>query len=161
MLYLPHTKFILTFLCPHSVFSYHCLNTYYDVTVVFSLAQCVALGSNHSQIRMKRAWVIKSFAMEEESPGPFPYILGTVSTIFLLEHSAKKELYCARIIGQTGNGMKGDCGTQVKVSHCTVTVNGLLGFFSCKNTLILIELSVRSLLDFTLMCILHLYIHTL
>jgi len=29
--------------------------------------------------RQKRAWIIDSFTIEEENPGPFPYILGKVS----------------------------------------------------------------------------------
>ncbi|XP_026100389.1 cadherin-like protein 26 [Carassius auratus] len=38
------------------------------------------------KIRQKRAWIIDSFSIEEEHPGPFPYILGKVSidTFYLL-----------------------------------------------------------------------------
>uniref|UniRef100_A0AAR2JBR8 Cadherin-like protein 26 n=1 Tax=Pygocentrus nattereri TaxID=42514 RepID=A0AAR2JBR8_PYGNA len=32
----------------------------------------------HSRIRQKRAWIIDSFNIEEENPGPFPYLLGTI-----------------------------------------------------------------------------------
>ncbi|KAI4873636.1 hypothetical protein NFI96_031468, partial [Prochilodus magdalenae] len=32
----------------------------------------------HSRIREKRAWIIDSFDIEEESPGPFPYLLGKI-----------------------------------------------------------------------------------
>ncbi|KAF5906424.1 cadherin-like protein 26, partial [Clarias magur] len=38
---------------------------------------CVATISAQSKIRQKRAWIIDSFTIEEESPGPFPYSLGT------------------------------------------------------------------------------------
>lgn len=31
------------------------------------------------RIRQKRAWIIDSFSIEEENPGPFPYTLGRVS----------------------------------------------------------------------------------
>lgn len=33
------------------------------------------------KIREKRAWIIDSFSIEEENPGPFPYKLGKVSRV--------------------------------------------------------------------------------
>lgn len=38
-----------------------------------------ATGSEHLS-RHKRTWIIDSFSMEEEQPGPFPYVLGKVRT---------------------------------------------------------------------------------
>lgn len=36
-------------------------------------ATCTELLSRH-----RRAWIIDSFTIEEENPGPFPYVLGQV-----------------------------------------------------------------------------------
>ncbi len=38
---------------------------------------CTDIG----RIRQKRAWIIDSFTIEEEYPGPFPYVIGRVSGI--------------------------------------------------------------------------------
>ncbi|XP_060793187.1 cadherin-like protein 26 isoform X3 [Neoarius graeffei] len=40
---------------------------------------CVVAVSGHSKIRQKRDWILDSFTIEEESPGPFPYSLGIIN----------------------------------------------------------------------------------
>lgn len=45
-------------------------------------SQCVVAVAANSKIRQKRTWIIDSFSLEEESPGPFPYVLGVVSIVF-------------------------------------------------------------------------------
>ncbi|XP_066529137.1 cadherin-like protein 26 isoform X2 [Hoplias malabaricus] len=47
-------------------------------TLVLSLCICTAEAAGSKRIREKRAWIIDSFNIEEESPGPFPYLLGTI-----------------------------------------------------------------------------------
>ncbi|XP_060794665.1 cadherin-4-like isoform X2 [Neoarius graeffei] len=54
--------------------------------------KCIIAVSAHSKIRQKRAWIIDSFAIDEESPGPFPYSLGII-------HLEKKYLLNFRLIG--------------------------------------------------------------
>ncbi|KAF5906423.1 cadherin-like protein 26, partial [Clarias magur] len=44
------------------------------ILILFTVA-----ASAHSKIRQKRTWIIDSFTIEEESPGPFPYPLGVIS----------------------------------------------------------------------------------
>ncbi|XP_026800887.3 cadherin-like protein 26 [Pangasianodon hypophthalmus] len=39
----------------------------------------IGIISTHSKIRQKRTWIIDSFTIEEENPGPHPYILGTIN----------------------------------------------------------------------------------
>ncbi|KAI5612091.1 cadherin-like protein 26 isoform X1 [Silurus asotus] len=46
---------------------------------VLMLTVAVAAVSVHSKSRHKRTWIIDSFTIEEESPGPFPYSLGTIT----------------------------------------------------------------------------------
>ncbi|KAK2825589.1 hypothetical protein Q7C36_019516 [Tachysurus vachellii] len=48
-------------------------------TFMLILTLCVAAVSAYSKIRQKRTWIIDSFTIEEESPGPFPYVLGTIN----------------------------------------------------------------------------------
>ncbi|MCJ8741383.1 hypothetical protein PDJAM_G00070000, partial [Pangasius djambal] len=49
-------------------------------TIMISLFMtCIGIISTHSKIRQKRAWIIDSFSIEEENPGPFPYTLGTIN----------------------------------------------------------------------------------
>ncbi|XP_036447122.1 cadherin-like protein 26 [Colossoma macropomum] len=48
------------------------------LTLALFLAVCICSVAVHSRIRQKRAWVIDSFSIEEENPGPFPYLLGTI-----------------------------------------------------------------------------------
>ncbi|XP_046724878.1 cadherin-like protein 26 isoform X2 [Silurus meridionalis] len=40
---------------------------------------CIVIISTQSKIRKKRAWIIDSLTIEEENPGPFPYILDTIN----------------------------------------------------------------------------------
>ncbi|XP_076875039.1 cadherin-like protein 26 [Brachyhypopomus gauderio] len=47
------------------------------ISAVLTLSVCV-VGVLSTQIRQKRAWIIDSFSIEEEHPGPFPYPLGTI-----------------------------------------------------------------------------------
>ncbi|KAF4077894.1 hypothetical protein AMELA_G00193250 [Ameiurus melas] len=48
-------------------------------TFTLILTLCVVAVSAQSKIRQKRTWIIDSFTLEEESPGPFPYALGTIN----------------------------------------------------------------------------------
>ncbi|XP_036447382.1 cadherin-like protein 26 [Colossoma macropomum] len=48
------------------------------LTLALFLAVCICSVAVHSRIRQKRAWIIDSFNIEEENPGPFPYLLGTI-----------------------------------------------------------------------------------
>ncbi|KAF4077893.1 hypothetical protein AMELA_G00193240 [Ameiurus melas] len=48
-------------------------------SMVIFFMTCVVMVSAQSKFRQKRAWIIDSFTIEEESPGPFPYILGTIN----------------------------------------------------------------------------------
>uniref|UniRef100_W5M7K1 Cadherin-like protein 26 n=1 Tax=Lepisosteus oculatus TaxID=7918 RepID=W5M7K1_LEPOC len=45
---------------------------------VLLLAAIDATDSKNIHSRQKRAWIIDSFSIEEENPGPFPYTLGTI-----------------------------------------------------------------------------------
>ncbi|KAB5546045.1 hypothetical protein PHYPO_G00067580 [Pangasianodon hypophthalmus] len=47
-------------------------------TFMLILTLCVVAVSAHSKVRQKRTWIIDSFSIEEENPGPFPYTLGTI-----------------------------------------------------------------------------------
>ncbi|XP_058265022.1 cadherin-like protein 26 isoform X2 [Hemibagrus wyckioides] len=47
-------------------------------TLMLILTLCVVAVSAYSKIRQKRTWIIDSFTIEEENPGPFPYVLGTI-----------------------------------------------------------------------------------
>ncbi|KAI5612090.1 cadherin-like protein 26 isoform X1 [Silurus asotus] len=40
---------------------------------------CIVIISTQSKTRKKRAWIIDSLTIEEENPGPFPYILDTIN----------------------------------------------------------------------------------
>ncbi|XP_030623657.1 cadherin-like protein 26 [Chanos chanos] len=44
----------------------------------YTVTLCLLLVSKNSLVRQKRAWIIDSFSIEEESPGPFPYSLGVI-----------------------------------------------------------------------------------
>ncbi|XP_067228421.1 cadherin-like protein 26 [Chanodichthys erythropterus] len=46
------------------------------LVVLFAWTVCVLADSG--RIRQKRAWIIDSFNIEEENPGPFPYNLGQI-----------------------------------------------------------------------------------
>ncbi|KAJ8258921.1 hypothetical protein COCON_G00179330 [Conger conger] len=49
------------------------------IFLVVTLHLCmVAPSSPVNKIRQKRAWIIDSFSIEEEHPGPYPYVLGNV-----------------------------------------------------------------------------------
>ncbi|KAL6483228.1 hypothetical protein MHYP_G00081000 [Metynnis hypsauchen] len=48
------------------------------LTLALILAVYFCSVAVHSRIRQKRAWIIDSFNIEEENPGPFPYLLGTI-----------------------------------------------------------------------------------
>ncbi|XP_035243698.1 cadherin-like protein 26 isoform X1 [Anguilla anguilla] len=49
------------------------------IVLVVTLHLCmVTSSSSESRARHKRAWIIDSFTIEEENPGPFPYRLGKV-----------------------------------------------------------------------------------
>ncbi|XP_053542215.1 cadherin-like protein 26 [Ictalurus punctatus] len=48
-------------------------------TMIIFFMTCVVMVSAQSKFRQKRAWIIDSFTIEEESLGPFPYILGTIN----------------------------------------------------------------------------------
>ncbi|XP_027014954.2 cadherin-like protein 26 [Tachysurus fulvidraco] len=47
-------------------------------TFMLLLTLCAVAVSAYSKIRQKRTWITDSFTIEEESPGPFPYVLGTI-----------------------------------------------------------------------------------
>ncbi|XP_053096442.1 cadherin-like protein 26 [Pangasianodon hypophthalmus] len=55
------------------------MRTIIIMTIFLFIMTCVVVGSTHRKIRKKRAWVVDPFTIEEESPGPFPYVLGTVN----------------------------------------------------------------------------------
>ncbi|KAJ8360840.1 hypothetical protein SKAU_G00173650 [Synaphobranchus kaupii] len=49
------------------------------IVLVVALHLCmITPSSSVTRTRHKRAWIIDSFTIEEESPGPFPYVLGNV-----------------------------------------------------------------------------------
>ncbi|KAL7864501.1 hypothetical protein AOLI_G00159210 [Acnodon oligacanthus] len=48
------------------------------LTLALFLAVYICSVAVHSRIRQRRAWIIDSFNIEEENPGPFPYVLGTI-----------------------------------------------------------------------------------
>ncbi|XP_037397063.1 cadherin-like protein 26 [Pygocentrus nattereri] len=48
------------------------------LTLALFLAVYICSVAVHSRIRQKRTWIIDSFNIEEENPGPFPYLLGTI-----------------------------------------------------------------------------------
>ncbi|XP_060750198.1 cadherin-like protein 26 isoform X1 [Tachysurus vachellii] len=47
-------------------------------TMIILSVTCEVEVSGQSQIRQKRTWIIDSFVIEEENPGPYPYVLGTI-----------------------------------------------------------------------------------
>ncbi|KAM9445352.1 cadherin-like protein 26 [Clarias gariepinus] len=49
------------------------------MTLITLFITCVATISAQSKIRQKRTWIVDSFNIEEESPGPFPYSLGKIN----------------------------------------------------------------------------------
>ncbi|XP_047662747.1 cadherin-like protein 26 isoform X1 [Tachysurus fulvidraco] len=53
------------------------MRTIITTLIILSVA-CVVEVSGKSKIRQKRTWIIDSFVIEEENPGPFPYVLGTI-----------------------------------------------------------------------------------
>uniref|UniRef100_A0AAR2KCT1 Cadherin-like protein 26 n=1 Tax=Pygocentrus nattereri TaxID=42514 RepID=A0AAR2KCT1_PYGNA len=48
------------------------------LTLALFFAVYICSVAVHSRIRQKRTWIIDSFNIEEENPGPFPYLLGTI-----------------------------------------------------------------------------------
>ncbi|TTO15644.1 Cadherin-like protein 26 [Bagarius yarrelli] len=51
------------------------LNTTYSLCVCeIDIWMCAVVMAAHGRIRQKRTWIIDSFTIEEEDPGPFPYI---------------------------------------------------------------------------------------
>ncbi|KAB5546043.1 hypothetical protein PHYPO_G00067560 [Pangasianodon hypophthalmus] len=65
--------------------------------IIILFMTCVVADSAHTKIRQKRAWIIDSFTIEEECPGPFPYILGTVNL--------EKKFWLRYILGGSGATM--------------------------------------------------------
>ncbi|KAG7323779.1 hypothetical protein KOW79_013481 [Hemibagrus wyckioides] len=54
------------------------MRTIITMMIILSMT-CVVEVSGQSKIRRKRTWIIDSFSIEEENPGPYPYVLGTIN----------------------------------------------------------------------------------
>ncbi|KAJ8391896.1 hypothetical protein AAFF_G00083670 [Aldrovandia affinis] len=56
-----------------------CIMKVVDIILLVTLyLRIIDSSSSESRIRQKRAWIIDSFTIEEEHPGPFPFKLGKV-----------------------------------------------------------------------------------
>ncbi|XP_056304805.1 cadherin-like protein 26 [Danio aesculapii] len=50
----------------------------FSVLLLLLLSWSVCSWADGGKIRQRRMWIIESFAIEEESPGPFPYKIGNI-----------------------------------------------------------------------------------
>ncbi len=83
----------------------------------------MCVWADSGRIRQKRAWIIDSFTIEEEYPGPFPYKIGKVSGIITFSYRAHSvQFYLNSIFHITVHVKLLDNNDHVNISMCMLFV---------------------------------------